>query len=70
MSLERAWTVAEDDMLCQRPTVCFVCGLRAECLDLYTLGEHAWCIGRCRHCAAADPQGLQVAARLVARGAT
>jgi hypothetical protein len=70
MSLERAWTIAEDDMLCQRPTVCFGCGREAQRLDLYTIGARAWCIGRCTRCAALDPEGRQIEARLVERGAS
>jgi hypothetical protein len=67
MSLEQAWTIAEDDMLCERYRACMQCGRPAARLDLRIIQDRAWAVSLCRGCLALDPDLHQIDARLRAR---
>jgi hypothetical protein len=58
------WTVGIDDAMCERFPVCLVCGQQAQRMDLWAVGPLTLAVSRCRHCAAQDPQGEALRARL------
>ena len=61
------WTVAIDDALCERFSVCLVCGQRAQRMDLWWVGTVPLAVSRCVRCADQDPQGEVLRARLLKR---
>jgi hypothetical protein len=63
------WTVSIDDAMCERFPVCLVCGQRAQRMDLWWLGTLPLAVSRCVRCAAQDPQGEVLRARLLKRRA-
>lgn len=60
------WTIAIDDMLCERWQACIECGRPPKKGSYLEVGGLVLAIGRCLRCDEQDPDCLAVYARLAA----
>jgi hypothetical protein len=64
------WTVALDDMLCERWRACIVCGQPPKKGSFLEVDGLVLAVGQCLRCHTNDPDCLALCARLAARGRT